>query len=163
MQPKRSITRMMTITFIAIVVLVACKAKKVKAVTEPLPEKAAFYTIEALRDTVKKVTDFKLLKVTVVDTKIKYNADFTKTKNPDFLKIEITGKQSEPIIVYTEHPLFKKFDLYSDSGEIASKLISLQKGQVTFRVPYFEEYKIIKITETINFKVSIIKTINHEN
>ena len=163
MQPKSSITHMMAITFIVVVVLVSCKAKKVKAVTESLPEKAAFYTLEVLRDTVKKVTNFKLLKVTVVDTKIKYNADLAKTKNPDFLKIEITGKQSEPITAYTEHPLFKKFDLYSESGEIASKLISLQKGQVTFRVPYFEEYKTIKITETINFKVSTIKTINHEN
>lgn len=163
MQQKRKVIYSIRIAFMAVMVLAACKAKKVKTVAEPLPEKTAFYTLEALRDTVKKVTDFKLLKVTIVDTKIKYSADLAKAKNPDFLKIEITGKQSEPITAYTDHPLFKKFDLYSDSGEIASKLISLQKGQVTFRVPYFEEYKSIKITETIHFKVSTIKTINHEN
>ena len=144
-------------------VLSSCKTKKTIATKPALIEKTAFYTIEALRDTVKKITSFTLVKIITSDSKINYNADVAKAKDPFFLKIEITDSRSKTITAYTEHPLFKKFDLYSDNGEIKSKLISLQKGQVIFRIPYFENYKTIKITETINFKTATIETLNHEN
>lgn len=145
----------------ALLALTACKTHKVPPVA--LPEKTAFYTIEATRDTVKQVTTFKVLNVMVVDTKINYHADEAKAKSRDYLKFEIMTKQSAPVIAYSEHPLFKKFDLYEQSGEISSKLISLPKGQVTVRVPYTEAYTSIGITETINFKAGKPVIIRHEN
>lgn len=148
------------LTGLMALLLTACKTKKVTPVV--LPEKTAFYTIEALRDTVKQVTTFKVIKVTVVDTKHNYHTDEVKAKNRDFLKIEIVGKQMPSIIAYSEHPLFKKFDLYEQTGEITSKLISLQKGQITVRVPWFEEYQSVRITETINFKTANPILLRHE-
>ena len=145
---------------IAFMALTACKARKVPP---PPPEKTAFYTIEATRDTMKQVTRFKVLQVTIVDTKINYRADEARAKGRDFLKFEIMTKHSTPVIAYSEHPLFKKFDLYEESGEISSKLISLPKGQVTLRVPYTEDYTSIGITETINFKAGKPVIVKHEN
>jgi hypothetical protein len=161
MQQKR-IYQFVWIIALAVLILPACKTKKQQVATGPPPEKTAFYTIEALRDTVKQITTFKVLKVTVVDTKINYHIDEAKTKTRDFLKIEIVGKQVSSIVAYCEHPLFKKFDLYEQTGEITSKLISLPKGQVTVRVPWFEEYQSIKITETINFKEANHISLKHE-
>lgn len=143
-----------------LIALSACKTRKVTPLV--LPEKTAFYTIEATRDTVKQVTSFKVLNVTVVDTKINYHVDETKAKSRDCLKFEILTKHSAPVIAYTEHPLFKKFDLYEQTGEISSKLISLPKGQVTVRVPYTEDYTSIGITETINFKAGKPVIVRHE-
>lgn len=144
----------------ALLLLTACKTRK--AAPAVLPEKTAFYTIEATRDTVKQVTTFKVLKVMVVDTKINYRVDEARAKSRDFLKFEIITKHSAPVIAYSEHPLFKKFDLYEETGEISSKLISLQKGQVTVRVPYTEDYTSIGITETINFKAGKPVIVKHE-
>lgn len=144
----------------ALLLLSACKTRKVAPVV--LPEKTAFYTIEATRDTVKQVTTFKVLKVMVVDTKINYRVDEAKAKSRDFLKFEIITKHSAPVIAYSEHPLFRKFDLYEETGEISSKLISLPKGQVTVRVPYTEEFTTIGITETINFKAGKPVIVKHE-
>jgi hypothetical protein len=141
--------------------LTACKTPK--AAPAVLPEKTAFYTIEATRDTVKQVTTFKVLKVTVVDTRINYRADEAKAKSRDYLKLEIITKHSAPVVAYSEHPLFKKFDLYEETGEISSKLISLPKGQVTVRVPYTEDYIAVGITETINFKAGKPVIVKHEN
>ena len=146
--------------FMALLLLNACKTGKTAPLV--LPEKTAFYTIEALRDTVKQVTSFKVVNVTVVHSKHNYRADEAKAKTRDFLKIEIMGKQLPPIIAYSEHPLFKKFDLYEQTGEITSKLISLQKGQVTVRVPWFETYQSVRITETINFKTANPIVLRHE-
>jgi hypothetical protein len=161
MQQKRLYTFAL-ITAMAVFMLPACKTKKQQTATQPPPEKTAFYTIEALRDTVKQVTTFKVINITVVDTKINYHADEAKTKSRDFLKIDIIGKQVPSIVAYSEHPLFKKFDLYEQTGEITSKLISLPKGQVTLRVPYFEDYQSIRITETVNFKEAHHITLKHE-
>lgn len=159
---QQAIHKIGVIAAVAVALLLACKTKKHQTAAEPPPEKTAFYTIEALRDTVKQVTTFKVIKVTVVDTKINYHVEEAKAKTRDFLKIEITGKKMPPILAYTEHPLFKKFDLYEQTGEITSKLISLPKGQVTVRVPYFEDYQTVRITETINFKEATPITLKHE-
>lgn len=145
---------------VVLIALTACKTRNVPPA--PLPEKTAFYTIEAIRDTVKQVTTFKVLQVTVVDTKINYRADEAKAKSRDFLKFEIMTKHSAPVIAYSEHPLFRKVDLYEETGEISSKLISLPKGQVTVRVPYTEDYTAIGITETIHFKAGKPVIVKHE-
>jgi hypothetical protein len=144
----------------AVMIVAACKTPKATPVV--LPEKTAFYTIEATRDTVKQLTTFQVLKVTVVDTKINYRADEAKAKSRDYLKFEIITKNGSPVIAYSEHPLFRKFDLYEETGEISSKLISLPKGQVTLRVPYHEDYASLKVTETINFKAGKPVIIRHE-
>ena len=126
----------------------SCKAKK--AVASPI-EKMAFYTLKLSRDTIKKETTFSVASVQIADAKLNYRIDEKQAKNPYFLRIEITDKNKNVITAITEHPLFKRFDLYSESGEIESKSISLQQGELTFRVPYFSDYKKIKIIETINF------------
>lgn len=144
----------------ALFALAACKTRKETPIV--LPEKTAFYTIEATRDTVQQLTSFRVLKVTVVDTKINYRIDEVKAKSRDFLKFEIITKNGEPVIAYSEHPLFRKFDLYEETGEISSKLISLPKGQVTLRVPYHENYTSLKVTETINFKAGKPVIVKHE-
>lgn len=137
----------------------SCKATKV---VEVPVEKMAFYTLKVNRDTIKKETTFSVASVQVADAKLNYKLDTKQAKNPDFLKIEIIDKNERVISVLTEHPLFKRFDLYSESGEIESKSISLQQGEVTFRVPYYTDYKTIKITETINFKQSKQIILKHE-
>lgn len=145
---------------IALLLLNACKIRK----TPPaeLPEKTAFYTIEATRDIVKQLTSFRVLKVTVVDTKINYHPDEAKTKSRDYLAIEVASAHKPVILAYSEHPLYKKFDLYEETGEITSKLISLPKGQITVRLPYYEDYTTIRITETINFKATKPILLRHE-
>jgi hypothetical protein len=129
-------------------VCMACRTKK------PIPqksiEKTAFYTIELSKDTVKKTTAFSIKKVQIVNAIINYKPDKDKAKNPYYLKIEITDKDKNIRYVLTEHPLYKRFDIYSENGEIESKSISLQQGEVTFKIPYFSEYKKIKLTEFVN-------------
>lgn len=136
------------IAFLVPVFALSCKTKK--AVTNPI-EKTAFYTLKLNRDTVKKETTFSVVSVQITDTKLNYRIDEKNAKNPYFLKIEIVDKNKNIITAITEHPLFKRFDLYSESGEIESKSISLHQAELTFRVPYFSDYKKIKIIETINF------------
>ena len=145
---------------LALVMLAACKTRKVPP--QELPEKTAFYTIGVFRDTTRQLTTFKLLNVNVVDTKINYRPDEAKARQKDYLKFEILTKNAAPVIAYTEHPLFKKFDLYQETGEISSKLVSLPKGQVTIRVPYYEDYTSVKITETIDFKTFKPAVLRHE-
>lgn len=152
--------RYFLISMMTVMIVAACKTPKVAPTV--LPEKTAFYTIEATRDTVKQLTTFRVLKATIVDTRINYHADEAKVKSRDYLKIVIVTKHSAPVVAYSEHPLFKKLDLYEESGEISSKLISLPKGQVTVRVPCNEEYSTITITETINFNPAKPVTLKHE-
>ena len=137
----------------------ACRAKPAPP---PIIEQAAFYTLSLNKDTVKKITTFKITNIKIVNTKINYHIDDQQAKNPNFLKIEITDKSKHVITAFTEHPLYKRFDLYQESGEIESKSISLQQGETIFRVPYFSDYKNIKITETVNFKETKQITIDNE-
>lgn len=90
--------------------------------------------------------------VNVVNSKLRYFIDENKKKEPNYLHFTITYKNGKVIEANTEHPLFKRFDLYSESGKIESKSISLSQGEVFLRVPYFGKYKRISITEIINFK-----------
>lgn len=92
--------------------------------------------------------------VNVVDSKVRHVIDVAKTKEPNFLKIQILYTNNKVVDLVTEHPLYKRFDLYSESGKIESKLISLSQDLLIFRAPYFDQYKKITILETINFKQS---------
>jgi hypothetical protein len=141
-------------------VFMACRAAK----STPLNvvEKTAFYTIKAIKDTIKNTTTFSVTTIQIAGTKINYKIDVNQSKNPYFLKIEIVDKNNTIINAFTEHPLFKRFDLYRESGEIESKSISLQQGEVVLRVPYFSDYKKMNITETVNFKQLKQVTITHE-
>jgi hypothetical protein len=134
--------------------------------TKPAPptiiEKTAFYTLNVKKDTLKKITTFNITHIQIAQTKINYQAEERYAKDANFLKIELTDKSNHIIYAFTEHPLYKRFDLFRESGEIESKSISLQQGEAFFRIPYFSDYKSIKITEVVNFKETKQVTINHE-
>lgn len=117
-----------------------------------LKEKMAFYTLSAIKDTIKHSISFKVTKVQIIDQVLNKRLDENQSHNPYYLSIQLIDKQKNSFQVFTEHPLYKRFDLYEESGEIQSKSISLQQGEVTFRVPYYTDYKKIKINETVNFK-----------
>lgn len=151
------------IGFVPIVIMcvfMACRTAKPE--TSIAIEKTAFYTIKAVKDTIKNTTLFSVIKIQIADTKINYKIDESQSKNANFLKIEIVDKNNKIISAFTEHPLLKRFDLYRESGEIESKSISLQQGEVVLRVPYFTDYKKINITETVNFKQLNEVSITHE-
>ncbi len=139
---------------------VACRTTKPTPITAI--EKTAFYTLKVNKDTIKNITTFSITTIQLADVKLNYKIDENQSKNPNFLKIEIVDENKNSIHAFTEHPLFKRFDLYRESGEIESKSISLQQGEVVLRVPYFAEYKKINITETVNFKALNQVTITHE-
>lgn len=148
------------IAIICSILGIACTASRKNTIATT--EKTAFVTIQQTRDTLLNTSSFKVTQIKVVDGKITFRSQEEKTHEPDFLKIHIVNKNKTSVTVYTEHPLYKKFDLYSESGEIESKLISLQQGEVTFRIPFYGDYKTIHITETHNFKTQKVKTIKHE-
>ena len=137
-------------------------ACRVKPAPPQIIEQTAFYTLSLNKDTIKKNTTFSITNVQIANTKINYKIDENQAKNPHFLKIEITDKSQHIINAFTEHPLYKRFDLFQESGEIESKSISLQQAEVVFRVPYFSDYKKIKITEIVNSKETKQITINNE-
>lgn len=143
-----------------LLMLSACAGSKKNRM--PQTEKTAFVTIQQIRDTILNTSSFKVIQLKVVDRKTTFRAQEEKSHDPDFLKLQFVNKNKTTVTVYTEHPLYKKFDLYSESGEIESKLISLQQGEVTFRIPFYGDYKAIHITETHNFKTQKVKTITHE-
>lgn len=138
----------------------SCKTKKQ---AKDLVEKTAFYTLTAIKDTVKNITTFKVTNIQVANSVLNKRSTDHQTHNPNFLYVQIIDQQKNIHEVYTEHPLYKRFDLYEESGEITSKSISLQQGDVTFRVPYYTNYKKIKISETVNFKTKKIIIIKNEN
>ncbi len=141
--------------------LAGCRSKIKTQAVQP-EEKSAFYTLTLSRDSTSKETKAAITNVIVANVKIRYQPDEAKAKEPNFLSIEITYKNNAVVRVFTEHPLYKRFDLYSESGQIESKLISLQKGEVVFRVPYFSDYKKIRITETVERKTAPPITLTHE-
>lgn len=144
-----------------LLMVAACKARK--APLQELPVKTAFYTIEAERDSMKRLTTFRIINVKVVDAQVNYRVDDARAGSRDYLKIEVRSKHAPPLTAYSEHPLFRKFDLYEEGGEIGSKLISLPKGRVTVRLPYYEPYSSIRITETVQFKTQKPISLSYEN
>jgi hypothetical protein len=146
----RKIMTSLSCLLFVVQLMLSCKPPKAAA-AEPV-EKTAFFTILLTRDSVAKKTGVELKNINVVDQKIRYNIDEGQSQNPYFLKIEIEYKNGRVITAFTEHPLFKHLEIYSESGKIESKLIPLSQGEVTVRVPYFEKYKKITVIETVNFK-----------
>lgn len=133
---------------ICVVLFTACVSLKEK----PLPtEKTAFYTFSIQRDTIKNQTQFKVLDVQIADIKINYLVNKAIEKEPYYLKLEIVDDSKHQISALVSHPLYKRFDLYSESGEIESKSVKLQQAEFVVRVPFFSSYKTITFTETINF------------
>lgn len=152
----------LTCLALCLLAISACKAKKIKTNAVPPQEKSAFYTFNAQRDSVSHKTTFTLTNITVADAKIKYTIDAGKAKDASYLRIEIQSK-TKVVQAFTEHPLYKRVEVFSESGQIESKLISLPQSDFVLRVPYFEEYKKIKIVEVINFKEQSPVILKHEN
>jgi|GEM_PF-1817314 len=133
------------------VYLHSCKAKK--AVKTAVPdENCAFYAFKLSRDTILNKTRAEITNVNVVNSKVRYVVDEEKSRGPYFLKIEILYPGNKTIEAFTEHPLYKRVEIYSESGEITSKLISLSQGEVFLRVPSFGNYKRITISEIVDHK-----------
>ncbi len=148
-------------TLIVTFFIVSCKTVKGTKNSVLPDEKAAFYTLCMVKDTLDKKSFFYILKMDVVNNKIRFDDQISNTENPNYLKIEVTYKHEKVVTVYTEHPLHKKFDLYTENGEIESKSILLQRGEVVFRIPYFDAFQKIKITETVNLKTQPYGTIKN--
>lgn len=146
--------------YIGCIGLLACKVKQPKTAYQ---EQTAFYTIALTKDSVTQKVLYSVKNVQVVNSKLKNIHVQDYAKEPNFLEITIKDKGKNKSHTFTEHPLYKRFDLYEESGEISSKSISLQQGEVTFRVPYYTDYKKIKINETVNFKAQKTIIIKNEN
>ncbi len=138
--------------------LSACQTKKIKTTKTRSEEKTAFYDFKFKHDSLTKKTVITINNIKVVDTKINYLIDEEAARKQSYLFIEIKDKEGNVIKAYLEHPLYRKFDVYEESGKIESKLVSLSEADMAIRVPYYSPYEKIKITETIN-KTQTLETI----
>ena len=125
-------------------------------------EKTAFYTLKVMYDSVKHQTRYAVKSITIIDKATKAQSNLRYEQSPDYLKITVIDKLKHNYNVVTEHPLYKHVELFSESGEIESKSVSLPQGEVTFRIPYYTAFKKIKITEVKNFKKQKTVIIKHE-
>ncbi len=98
----------------------------------------------------------------MVDSKIAYAIDEAAKEKESYVLIEIKDKAGNMIEAHAEHPLYRKFDVYEESGKIESKLVSLSEADMTIRVPYYSPYEKIKITETINRTQTLVTILKHE-
>lgn len=144
--------------FVCCVFLIFCKPTKAQEVKQ----KTAFYTIKLVYDSLKQKTIYTVKNITIVDQVTKEQNNVRYLQSPDYLKITVVDKSKNSNQIITEHPLHKHVELFSESGEIESKSISLQEGEVTFRVPYYVGFKKIKVTEVRNFKKKKQVIIKHE-
>jgi len=147
---------------VSLLFLCTCSHKKISTQPVPPEEQSAFYTFSATRDTAKHLTVFALKNISVINTKIKYKVDEYKAKEAYYLRIQFIGKSGKTVQALTEHPLYKRSEVFSEEGQIESNLISLPHAEFTLRVPYFEECKKIKIMEVINFKESLPVILKNE-
>lgn len=132
------------------------------AEAQEVKQKTAFYTIKLVYDSLNQKIFYKVKNVTVVDQVTREQSNIRYLQSPDYLKITIVDKSKHACQIITEHPLHKQVELFSESGEIESKSISLHEGEVTFRVPYYAVFKKIKITEVRDFKKKKPVIIKHE-
>jgi hypothetical protein len=98
----------------------------------------------------------------VVDHKIDYVVDETAAKNNPNVLFEILDSNGNSIKAFTEHPLYRKFDVYEENGKIDAKMVSLPGAEMTIRVPYYSPFKKIKITETINQTQTLVTVLKDE-
>lgn len=144
--------------FIFCISLFFCK----QTIAQEIKQKTAFYTIKLVYDSLKQKTSFTVKNVVVIDKVTKEQSNIRHLQSPDYLKIVIIDKSKHQSHLITEHPLHKHMELFSESGEIESKSISLPEGEVTFRVPYYSVFKKIKITEVKGLKKQRAVIIKHE-
>ena len=136
----------------------SCKTSKVNTTLTDVQEKTAFYDFSFKYDTVNKKSVITLQGVKEVDVRAKRDNNEEAKNKPYYIEIEIKDKNNNLITVFAEHPLFRKFDVYEESGKIEAKLVYLPEGSLTIRVPYFVPYKTIKLTEhTDKTFITIIK------
>lgn len=153
------ISSMLFMVFFAL----ACKTRTIEekpVVAETPKEQGAFVNLKLQRDSINNKTLFKLAGVTVVDTKLRYVLDEAKAKAANFIQLEFVYSNGKSILVNAEHPLFKRFDLYEESGKIESKSISLSQGELFVKVPYYGKIKRLVLRETINYKMVQEVTLN---
>jgi len=146
--------------FCLLVFFCACRSKKIKTTKVKPEEKTAFYDLKFKHDSIQKKSIITINAIKVIDNKISYVLDDELAKKPSFVSIEITDKDKNTIKAYADHPLYRRFDLYEETGKIESKLVSLSEADMTIRVPYYSAYEKIKITETVNrtqTQVTILK------
>lgn len=125
--------------------------------------KTAFYTIHVIQDTNLGKIYFSLKNLNIVDQPMKRAVIRDYSKEPHHLKITIIDKLKNKQVVFTEFPLKKEIELYDDdTKEIALKRIFLTEADITFRIPFYADYKKIKITEIDNFKKGKTTTLKHD-
>lgn len=125
--------------------------------------KIAFYTIHVIQDTNLGKIYYSLKNLNIVDQPMKRAVIRDYSKEPHHLKITIIDKLKNKQVVFTEFPLKKEIELYDDdTKEIALKRIFLTEADITFRIPFYADYKKIKITEIDNFKKGKTTTLKHD-
>lgn len=158
---KKNITHI--ILFLLVLGLgLACKPQKIKSTKTRAEEKTAFYDFKFRYDSVHKKSIITINNIKVIENKINYLIDEEASKKQSSVCIEITDKDKNIIKAYAEHPLYRKFDLYEESGKIEAKLVSLPEADMTIRVPYYSPYTKIKITETVNKTQTQVTTLKNE-
>lgn len=127
----------------------SCKSKKINSTPSIANEKTAFYDFKFIWDSINKKSQITLNTINVANAKSKFTQNKQDAALSNNVLIEITDKGGNNIKEQTEHPLAKKYDVFSENGEIEAKLVSLPEGNTIIRVPYYSDWKKIKITETI--------------
>jgi hypothetical protein len=140
----------------------SCRTKKIKSTQLKPEEKTAFYDLKFKYDSILKKSIITLNSIKIIDQKINYVPDEQASKKLSFVYIEITDKDKNTIKAYAEHPLYRKFDVYEETGKIESKLVSLPEADMTIRVPYYSPYEKIKITEAINRTQTLTTILKNE-
>lgn len=143
-------------------VFFACTQRKIKTTKKPGAEKTAFYDLKFKYDSINKKSNISINSIKLADVKINYSIDEAARQKPSYVWIEITDSEGNQINACIEHPLYRKFDVYDESGKIESKLVSLTEADMTIRVPYYAPYKKIKLTETINGIQTMVTVLKNE-
>lgn len=149
-------------TLIFASVLFACKPAKINTAKTNPEEKTAFYDFKFKHDSINKKTIISINGIKIVDAKVAHTLDETAKEKGSYVCFEIKDKNGNEIKTCIEHPLYRKFDVYEESGKIESKLVSLSEADMTIRVPYYSPYEKIKITETINQTQTPVTILKHE-
>ncbi|MBP7809402.1 MAG: hypothetical protein KA163_08920 [Bacteroidia bacterium] len=127
----------------------SCQSKKINSTPAKANEKTAFYDFKFIWDSISKKSQITVNTINVANTKSNFTQNNQGATLPNNVLIEITDKDGNNIKEHAEHPLAKKYDVFSENGEIEAKLVSLPEGNFIIRVPYYSDWKKIKITETI--------------
>jgi hypothetical protein len=141
----------------------SCKSQKINTSQNKKEEKTAFYEFNFRYDSIAKKSIISLKGIKIADVKLNPAINLSNPKFLSSIAIEIIDIENNHIFGIAEHPLFKKIDVFSESGEIEAKIVSLFEADLIIRAPYYKPYKKIKITETINNNKTYITFIKNEN